>query len=138
MIALAVVWVSTLFTQATHIVVGATHIFRYNWVPWVFLAVNVVMLLAFAEFARRFLKAKWGALVFLLAIPVFGFIQLQVVFERVELSQNLLVHRRGPPFTEFNADSPWKKISEVSTPSGRPTIPTSPDGTNCATNTVCM
>ena len=112
-IALAIVWASTLFRQTAHIVVGNTHIFRYNWVPWIFLAVNVVMLLAFAGFARRVLESRWGALIFLLAIPVFGFIQLQVVFERVELSKDLLVHRREPPFTEFDVDIPWKEISKV-------------------------
>jgi hypothetical protein len=114
-IAMAVVfvfllWLESLFTQTEHVIRGEVHIFKYNWVPWFFLVLMFVMLTGFAEIARRFLKDRVAAIICLLMIPLFGFISLQFICERVEISDKFLVHRREPPHTRFNVDIPWDSI----------------------------
>jgi hypothetical protein len=51
-----------------------------------------------------------AAIICLLMIPLFGFVSLQFICERVEVSDKLLVHRREPPHTRFNVDIPWDSI----------------------------
>jgi hypothetical protein len=103
-------WLQSLFTETEHIVQGQVHFFRYNWAPWFFLVLISVTMSGFAEIASRFLKSRWVAIVCLLSIPAFGFISLQLICERVELTDKFLIHRREPPHTRFNVDIPWDSI----------------------------
>jgi hypothetical protein len=103
-------WLQSLFTQTEHVIHGEVHIFKYNWVPWLFLVLMSLMAVGFAETARRFLRDRVVAVICLLLIPGFDFISLQFICERVEISKDLLVHRREPPHTRFNVDIPWNSI----------------------------
>lgn len=103
-------WLQSLFTQTVHVIQGETHIFRYGWVPWLFFLLMLLTVLGFAEIARRFLKDRVLAVICLLGIPLFGLLSLQLIYERVEVSEKLLVHRREPPHTRFNVDIPWDSI----------------------------
>lgn len=103
-------WLQSLFAQTEHIVQGDVHVFHYNWVPWLFLVLMSLTLVGFAEIARRRLKDRVLALLCILGIPLFGLVSLQLIYERVEVSNKLLVHRREPPHTRFNVDIPWDSI----------------------------
>jgi hypothetical protein len=103
-------WLQAQFTQTEHVVDGAVHVFKYNWVPWLFLALMFLTLIGFAEIARRWMKDRILAVCVLLGFPLFGLVSLQFYFERVELSDDLLVHRREPPHTRFNADISWDSV----------------------------
>jgi hypothetical protein len=95
------------------VVQGDTHIFKYNWVPWFFLALMALTLVGFAEIARRLLKDRVLAVMCLLGIPLFSLLSLQLIFERVEVSERVLVHRREPPHTKFNVDISWDSIQSA-------------------------
>jgi hypothetical protein len=110
---LFLLWLHSLFVQTEHIVDGGVHIFKYNWVPWSFLVFIVLLQFAFAEIARRFFKDRGLALLVLLFTPVFGLLSLQFIYERVEVSDKLLTHRREPPHTRYNADIPWDSIQSA-------------------------
>lgn len=103
-------WLQSLLTQTEHIVRGDVHVFQYNWVPWLFLVLMSLMLVGFAEIARRLLKDRVLALICVLGIPLFSLLSLQFIYERVEVSNELLVHRREPPHTRFNVDITWDSI----------------------------
>jgi hypothetical protein len=103
-------WLFSLFTQTEHIVQGGVHVFKYNWVPWAFLAGILLLMLGFAEIARRILKDRGLAIICVLLIPGYALLSLQFIFERVEVSDKLLKHRREPPHTRYNADIPWDSI----------------------------
>jgi len=103
-------WLQSKFTETEHVIRGNVHIFKYNWVPWFFLVLMSVTLIGFAEIARRFMKDRVAAIICLLGIPLFGLISLQFICERVEVSNELLVHRREPPHARFNVDIPWNSI----------------------------
>jgi hypothetical protein len=103
-------WLESLFTQTEHLVRGGTHVFKYNLVPWLFLALVFLTVIGFAEIARRLLKDRVLAIVTLLMIPLFGILSLQLIYERVEVSDDLLVHRREPPHTKYNIDIAWDSI----------------------------
>jgi hypothetical protein len=101
---LFVVWLQSFFTQTVHEVHGKTHLFKYNGIAWNFLVLMSLVLIGFAEIARRFLKERGTAIICLLGIPIFAFLSLQLVCERVEVTDSLLIHRREPPHTRYNAD----------------------------------
>lgn len=107
---LLILGLQSLCTQTTHIINGGTHVFKYNWVPWFFMGLITLTHIAFAEIARRFLRDRFIAITCLLGIPLFFFISLQFVCERVEVTEQLLIHRREPPHTEYNADIVWDDI----------------------------
>lgn len=114
-LALAVVlvfllWLQSLFTQTVHVIRGDIHIFKYHWMTWVFLVLTALTLMGFAEIARRLLKERVLAVLCLLCIPLFGLLSLQLIYERVEVSRDLLVHRREPPHTRFNVAIPWDSV----------------------------
>jgi hypothetical protein len=106
-------WLESLFTEAEHVVRGDVHIFKYNWVPWIFLVLMCLAFVGFAEIARRFLKDRVAAIICLLGIPLFDLISLQYICERVEISKDLLIHRREWPHTQFNVDIPWNLIQSA-------------------------
>ena len=109
------VWLQSRFDTTAHLVDNGTHVFKYNWVPWFFFFLMAGVLVAFAEIARRYLKDYFAAIVCWLSIPLFfGSVQLQILYERVEVNDTVLVHRREPPHTEFNVDIPWKSITSAS------------------------
>lgn len=110
---LFLLWLQTLFTQTAHIVDGQLHIFRYNWIAWLFLGLMVLTLIGFAEIARRVLKDRFITMTCWGGVLLFAFLSLQLVYERVELTEEVLKHRREPPHTEFNADIPWSSIASV-------------------------
>jgi hypothetical protein len=103
-------WLQSLFNQTEHLIRGGTHIFKYNLVPWLFLALIFLTVIGFAETARRLLKDRVLAVLTLLMIPLFGITSLQFTYERVEVSHQLLVHRREPPHTKYNIDIPWDSV----------------------------
>jgi hypothetical protein len=107
---LLLLWLFSHFTDTVHIVQGNTHVFAHNWVPWFFLVCLALLHVAFAEVARRFLKDRVLALLCLLLIPLYGLLVPKLVYERVEVSPDLLVHRREPPHTQFNVNIPWDSI----------------------------
>jgi hypothetical protein len=110
LLVIAVLVLQSLFTQTEHVVEGDVHIYRYNVVPWIFLGVLMLSLVGFAEVARRYLRDRILAVHCLLGIPLFGLVSLQLIYERVEVSDALLVHRREPPHTRFNVDIPWDSM----------------------------
>jgi fucose 4-O-acetylase-like acetyltransferase len=87
-------WVQSLFTDTVHSVENGTHIFRYNAMPWFFLALMFIMQIGFAEIARRFMKDRVLAVLCLLGIPLFGLLSLQLIYERTEVSETQISHRR--------------------------------------------
>ena len=107
---LLLIGLQELFTQTTHVAVGQTHIFKYNWVPWLFFAIMCCAMVVFAQIAWRELEDRFTALTCLLLIPAYGFLSFQLICERVEVRENMLVHRREPPHTKFNIDIPWDSI----------------------------
>src|SRR5262245_27030992 len=99
---LLLLWIQSLFTQTTHHIVGDRHVFEYSWVAWLFAGIQALMLASFAEIARRVLKDRFISVTCWLTIPFFAlFVWPQIICERVELTPELLVHRREPPHTEF-------------------------------------
>lgn len=108
---LFLLWLQSLFNQTVHVVDGNTHIFRYNWVPWFFMALMAITLIVFAEIARRRLRDRVIAVICWLGIPLLGFLSLQLVYERVEVSDKFLVYRREPPHTRLNVDIAWNTIA---------------------------
>jgi hypothetical protein len=110
---LFLLWLHLLFVQTEQVVQGGVHIFKYNWVPWSCLTFIVLMQLGFAEIARRFFKDRGLALLILLFTPVFGLLSIRFIYERVEVSDALLKHRREPPHTKYNADIPWDAIQSA-------------------------
>jgi hypothetical protein len=103
-------WLESLFTQTEDVIRRDVHVFKYNWVPWLFLVLVALMLIGFAEIARRLLRDRVLAILCLLMIPLFGLLSLQFIYERVEVSNELLIHRREPPHTRFNVDIAWDSI----------------------------
>ena len=110
---LFLVWLESLFTQTVHVIHGKTHLFKYNGIAWIFLVLMSLVLIGFAEIARRFLKDRLLAILCLLGIPLFAFVSLQLLYERVEVTESLLVHRREPPHTQYNAVISWDSIQSA-------------------------
>src|SRR5438132_14266233 len=75
-------WLQSLFTQTDHVIRGDVHVFKYNWVPWLFLVLMSVMQVGFAGIARRLLRHRVLAIICLLGLPLFGFLSLQFMYER--------------------------------------------------------
>jgi hypothetical protein len=110
---LFLVWLESLFTQTVHVIDGKTHLFKYNGIPWLFLVLMSLVLVGFAEIARRFQKDRVTASICLLGLPFFAFVSLQLLYERVEVTDSLLVHRREWPQTQYNADISWDSIQSA-------------------------
>lgn len=108
-----VLWLQSLFTLTERVDEAGTQIYRFSWVAWLFMSLFWLVCIAFAEIARRCMKDRVLAVVCLLSIPLFGFISLGFIYDRVELSDRLLRHRRAPPHTRFNADIPWDLIQSA-------------------------
>jgi hypothetical protein len=104
------IWLQSLFTQTEHVIRGDVHVFKYNWVPWLFLVLMSITLIGFAEIARRLLKKRVLAIICLLLIPVYGVLSLASICERVYVSNQLLIHRREPRHTKFSIDITWDSI----------------------------
>ena len=103
-------WLASLFTDTAHQMRGDTHIYSYNWVGWTLLLLIGATLVGFAEIARRWMKDGLLAILCLCLIPLFGLPGLQLYFSLVEVSPDVLVHRREPPHTSYNVDLPWNSI----------------------------
>lgn len=110
---IVLMWFQSLFTSTVHSVENGTHRFHYNSVPWFFLALMFVLQIAFAEIARRFMKDRILAVLCLLGIPLFGLLSLQLIYERTEVSETVIRHRREPPHTEYNVDVAWEDIQSA-------------------------
>lgn len=103
--------VQSFFVTTTHVVEGNHHIFRYGAVAWAFLAGFGAILVIFAVIAFKPLKDKVLGGFLLAAMPVLMFLLApQLLYERVELTDELLIHRREWPHTEFNVDIPWDEM----------------------------
>jgi hypothetical protein len=107
-------WFQSLFVQTAHKVVGARHVFEYNWVGIGFaLGFNLIPIAA-AVFLWRVKKDRIGAGIFLLCIPMLGcFVLPQLFMERVEITPTHLIHRREPPHTRFNADVAFADVASA-------------------------
>lgn len=104
--------VQSFFVTTVHIVDGERHIFRYSAVAWVFLAAFAGILLLFAVIAWKALHDKLLSGFLLVATPLLMFLLApQLLYERVELTDELLIHRREWPHTEFNVDIPWDDMA---------------------------
>ncbi|OAI51250.1 hypothetical protein AYO47_07225 [Planctomyces sp. SCGC AG-212-M04] len=108
-----ILWLQSLFALTERVDVAGTQIYRYSWVAWFFLSLTWLLCIACAEFARRAMKDRIVAGICLLGIPLFGLVSLGFLYDRVELSDQLLRHRRAPPHTRFNIDIPWDTIESV-------------------------
>jgi hypothetical protein len=69
--------------------------------------------IGFAAVAHRLLKDRVLAILCLLTIPLWGLLAPKFIYERVDVSNELLVHRREPPHTRFNVDIPWDAVEAV-------------------------
>lgn len=108
-----ILWLQSLCTLTERVDEAGTQIYRFSWVAWFFLSLTWLLCIAFAEIARRVMKDRIVAVICLLGIPLFGLISLGFIYDRVELSDQLLRHRRAPPHTRFNIDIPWDDIQSV-------------------------
>ncbi|MCA8986131.1 MAG: hypothetical protein KDA78_00725 [Planctomycetaceae bacterium] len=106
-------WLQSLFTDTVHTFENGSHRFHYNLVPWFFLGLICLTQAVFAEIARRFMKDKWLGILCLLFIPLFGFLSLKHVYERTEVSESGISHRREPPHTRYNVDIVWDDIQSA-------------------------
>jgi hypothetical protein len=103
--------VQSFFTTTTHVVEGEHHIFRYSALAWVFLGGFAGILAAFAWIAWQPMKDKPLGGFLLAATPLLMLLLApQLLYERVELTDELLIHRREWPHTEFNVDIPWDQM----------------------------
>jgi hypothetical protein len=104
----------SLFVQTTHEVLGERHIFSYSGVGIILgFGFNVIPIVG-AWFLWRIKKDRVGAGIILLCIPIFAlFIMPQYFLERVEVTSTLLIHRREPPHTRFNADIAFDDIDSA-------------------------
>ena len=106
--------VQSLFVTTTHIVDGEHHIFRYSAVAWIFLAAFGGIVVTFAVIAWKPLNDKLLGGLLLAAAPLLMLLLApQLLKERVELTDDLLIHRREWPHTEFNADIPWADMTSA-------------------------
>ena len=80
------------------------------------------MFVGFALVAWRLMNDRLLAGLVLLGIPLFAFVSLpQFLYERVEISDKMLVHRREPPHTKYNGKA-YKLPSNVVLTAASPTI----------------
>lgn len=106
--------VQSFFITTTHIVEGEHHIFRYSAIAWAFLAGFGGILVAFAVIAFKPLNDKVLGGFLLAATPVLMLLLApQLLFERVELTDDLLIHRREWPHTEYNVDILWDEMASA-------------------------
>lgn len=56
------IWLQSLFTDTVQIDGGDTHVFQYNWVPWFFLVLMMLVLVGCAEDAASSATAVAGTL----------------------------------------------------------------------------
>ena len=110
---IVLLWLRSLFTQTVHVIHGDVHVFKYNWVPWLFLVMMALITIGFAGVAHKLLKDRTLAMLCLLTIPLWGLIAPKLLYERVEVSDRRLVHRREPPHTRFNVDIRWDAVIAV-------------------------
>jgi hypothetical protein len=102
------------FVNTTHIIDGEHHVFRYSAVAWAFLAGFAAILVAFAVIAWKLLNDKLLGGFLLVATPLLMLaLAPQLLFERVEVTDDLLIHRREWPHTEFNVDIPWDEMASA-------------------------
>ena len=114
LVVVLLLWVQSLFDTTTHTVSGSHHVFAYGWLAWFFQGLFVVVLLGFAWFAWRPMQDRLLAGIMLAGVPLFGFaVMPQTACERVELDGALLIHRREPPHTKYNADIPLAEVASV-------------------------
>ena len=107
-------WAASFCTDTAHTVVGTHHIFAYNWVAWAFFAAFMVLLLGFSRIAWRKLNDRAVAGIMLVATPLMCLVLLpQLWCERVEITDDLLIHRREPPHTDYNVDIALDDIAAV-------------------------
>ncbi len=105
-----ILWLMSLCSLTERVDEAGTGVYRFSWVAWFFLSLMWLLCLVFAEVARRFLKDRTLAILCLLGIPLFSISSLGLLYDRVEVSRQLLRYRRAPPHTRYNADIPWDLI----------------------------
>jgi hypothetical protein len=104
----------SLLPETGHALDGTHHVFSAAWTQWFFLSLTALVLLGFAEIARRLMKDSIVSLICWLAIPFFGFTLVPGLWDnRVEITNDSLVYRRGYPQARYNADIPWTTIRAV-------------------------
>lgn len=104
----------SLFPETTHTVEGTKHVFTASWTQWFFLALTALVLIGFAEIARRRMKDSMMSLICWLAIPFFVFTLGPGLWDnRVEITNDYLIYRRGYPHAGYNVDVSWATIRSV-------------------------
>jgi len=112
--AVLLLFVYSLVDTTSHTIVGQHHVFAYGWLACLFVGLWMALLIGFSLAAWRLMNDRLLAGLVLLGIPLFMFVSLpQFLYERVEISDKLLVHRREPPHTKYNADIPLDEIVSV-------------------------
>lgn len=105
----------SLFVQTSHTTPGPNHhVFTYNTTAKVLaLGFNIIPIATAWYLWRK--KDKIAAWIFLGFIPIFSvFIFPQVLIERIELTPQLLICRREPPHSKYNADIDLDQVRAVS------------------------
>ncbi len=107
-------WIQSFFTHTVHITQGKHHIFCYGPIAWGFMAAFVVLVLAFALLAWKWLNDRAGAILLVVLSPLMGLAVLpQILYSRVELTETEWRNRREWPHAKYSADVPWKDIVAV-------------------------
>jgi hypothetical protein len=112
--AVLLLFVYSLVDTTSHTVQGQHRVFAYGALAWLFVGLWMALFIGFALAAWRLLNDRLLAGLVLLGIPLFAFVSLpQFLYERVEISDKMLVHRREPPHTKYNVDIPLDEIASV-------------------------
>ena len=114
LVVVLLLWVQSLFDTTTHTVSGSHHVFAYGWLAWFFQGLFIVALLGFAWLAWRWMQDRVVAGIMLAGVPLFCLVVMpQTACERVELTDELLIHRREPPHTKYNFDIALSEIASA-------------------------
>lgn len=104
----------SLLPETAQTVDGTRHLFAAAWTQWFFVGLTALVLIGFAEIARRFMKDRILSVICWLMIPLFGFTLVPGLWDnRVEITKDHLIHRRGYPHARYNADIPWADVRKV-------------------------
>lgn len=102
------------FTKTVHIVNGNHHIFKQGWLAWFFFGLMLFTWLVFGYLALRFLKDKFVAGITLVCTVAAGILIFPSIYdERIEITGDELISRRGWPHNKLNAEIPLVQIASA-------------------------
>ncbi len=98
-------WLQSFFAETVHTVSGTHHEFGYGFTAYAFFSSYIIVAVVFAAIALRVMKDKVMMWIALAVVPLMCVVVLpQLIYERVELTDTHLVHRREPPHEGYNCD----------------------------------